>query len=326
MRIKKMLCSLAAIGVIGSGCGIYYVSQGAEDSSDTDVNSENLSAAASKNVSDFMNALVSHNNEEVAKMGGSQSYGSYAFLDNVGFESWEILSEEGGIYTIKLNISESSEEDFPVGESIWTIDASDDEGSLSSFCQVLENGKTVLADNVSRLDVSNAVKMCYAFTSEFGWISSDESIITMSGKEKTVEKERFIDDLIKFCAYFSADDELSESSVDYSAEKLSESAERLLGIKELDFTSLPSYNKAKDTVSNTRTRYSWGYAKLADEQFSDGAYRVTIDWYSDAILLAKARSIDYYLVDNPDGSIRLISTDETFNSGDPIAFVTKAEY
>lgn len=325
MRIKKMLCSLAAIGVIGSVCGLYYASQSAEDGSDADITAENVSAAL-KNVSDFMNALVSHNNEEVAKMGGSQSYGAYSFLDNVGFDSWEIVSEENGIYTIKLNISESTEEDFPVGESLWTIDASDDEGSLSSFCRVTENGKTVLADNVSSLGVSNAVKMCYAFTSEFGWISSDESIITISGREKTVEKERFIDDLIKFCAYFSGDDELLESDVNFSAEKLSESAERLLGIKELDFTSLPSYNKAKATVSSTRTRYSWGYAKLADEQFSDGAYRVSIDWYSDAVLLAKARSIDYYLADNSDGSIRLISTDEVFNSGTPIAFITKAEY
>lgn len=320
-----MLCSLVAIGVIGSGCGLYYASQDAQDGSDSDVTAENVSASQ-KNVSDFMNALVSHNNEEVAKMGGSQSYDAYAFLDNIGFDSWEIVSAEDGIYTVRLVISESAEEDFPVGESLWTIDASDRDGSLSSFCRMTENEKKVLADSVSSLDVSKAVKLCYAFTSEFGWISSDESIITISGKEKTIEKERFIDDLIKFCAYFSEDDELTESDVDYSAEKLSESAERLLGIKELDFTSLPSYNKAKSTVSSTRTRYSWGYARLADEQFSDGVYRVSIDWYSDAVLLAKARSIDYYLADNSDGSIRLISTDETFSSGAPIAFVTKAEY
>ncbi|MGN0551837.1 MAG: hypothetical protein ACI4I1_00540 [Oscillospiraceae bacterium] len=338
MRVVKILCTLVAIGLLGSGCAKLSSLSKSGQESDVDSSAENSGGSdpideTEKIVTEFMDALVSHDTETVARIGGSQSYSAYGFLDGVVFSGWEFVDsqndEDGNIYTIKMNISESSEAAFPVGESVWTIEAST--GGDEYFSSFIRNGaeeKIILADNVSKLDVSDAVKMCYAFTSEFGWVSSDDSIIDMSGAEKTVEKERFIGDLIKFCSYFSNDEELSGSIVDYSAEKLSESAEKLLGISDLDFTVLPSYNKAKDTVSNKRTKYCWGYAALADEQYDseNGIHRVTIDWYSDTILLAKAKSIDYILLDNPDGSIRLYSTEKTFDNGEPIAFMTRSSY
>ena len=339
MRVEKLLCTLVAIGLLGCGCTDLSSSPENDHGSDVDSSTEgsgNYSDPAGeteKIITEFMNALVSHDTETVARIGGSQTYSAYGFLDGVIFSGWELVDsqndENGRIYTIKMNISESSEEAFPVGESVWTIEASKGgDEYFSSFCRSGSEEKIVLADNVSNLDVSNAVKMCYAFTSEFGWVSSDESIIDLNGTEKIVEKERFIGDLIKFCSYFSNDEELSGSIVDYPAEKLSESAEKLLGISNLDFTVLPSYNKAKNTVSNKRTKYCWGYAALADEQYDseNGIHRVTIDWYSDTILLAKARSIDYVLLDNPDGSIRLYSTEKTYDSGEPIAFLTRSIY
>lgn len=339
MRVLKLLCTLVTISFLGCGCTDLSAVSEAGGESDIDSSAERNGSGSDptgeteKIVTEFMNALVSHDTETVARIGGSQTYSAYGFLDGVVFSGWELVDsqndENGNIYTIKMNISESSEEAFPVGESVWTIEAS--KGGDEYFYSFSRNGgeeKTVLANNVSNLDVSDAVKMCYAFTSEFGWVSSDESIIDLSGAEKIVEKERFIGDLIKFCSYFSNDEELSGSIVDYPAEKLSESAEKLLGISDLDFTVLPSYNKAKNTVSNKRTKYCWGYAALADEQYDseNGIHRVTIDWYSDTILLAKARTIDYVLLDNPDGSIRLYSTETTFDNGEPIAFLTRSKY
>lgn len=335
MRVKKLLFTLVAIGLLGCGCtDLTAVSETDIDSSaESNDSVYDSSGETEKLITEFMNALVSHDTETVARIGGSQSYSAYSFLDGVAFSDWEIVDfqndENGEIYTIKMKITESSEEAFPVGESFWTIEAS--KGGDEYFSSFSRNGgevKNILADNVSNLDVSDAVKMCYAFTSEFGWVSSDESIIDLNGTEKIVEKERFIGDLIKFCSYFSNDEELSGSIVDYPAEKLSESAEKLLGISDLDFTVLPSYNKAKNTVSNKRTKYCWGYAALADEQYDseNGIHRVKIDWYSDTILLAKAKSIDYVLLDNPDGSIRLYSTEKTFDNGEPIAFLTRSKY
>lgn len=335
VSIKKLLCSLAAIGLIGGGCSVFYEDYKTEYGSDASAESgaEELSAEAEKTVAEFMDALVAHDTETVARLGGSQSYSAYSFLEGVAFSGWELIDshtdEESIVYKVKMNISESSVDDFPVGESIWEIQMSEQKDKyFVSFQREGAEEKTVLADNVSNLDVSGAVKMCYAFTSEFGWISSDENIIDVSCAEKIVEKERFISDLIKFCSYFSNDEELSTSIVDYPAEKLSESAEKLLGISSLDFTSLPTYNKAKNTVTDKRSKYSWGYAVLADEQYDSesGIHSVSLDWYSDTIFLAKARSIDYVLFDNPDGSMRLYSTEMTFDSGEPIAFLTRSSY
>lgn len=335
VSVKKLLCILAAIGLIGGGCSGFYEAYKteyedplAETGSGADPNED-----GEKTVAEFMDALVAHDTETVARLGGSQSYSAYSFLDGVKFSSWELVDsqtdDDSVVYKVKMNISESSVDDFPAGESIWTIKMSEQRDKyFISFEREGAEEKNILADNVSNLDVSGAVKMCYAFTSEFGWISSDENIIDVTCAEKIVEKERFISDLIKFCSYFSNDEELSTSIIDYPAEKLSESAEKLLGISSLDFTSLPTYNRAKKTVSSRRSKYSWGYAALADEQYDkeSGIHHVSLDWYSDTIFLAKARSIDYILVDNPDGSIRLYSTEMTFDSGEPIAFLTRSSY
>lgn len=339
VSVKKLLCTLAAIGLIGGGCSGFYEAYKTDYEPEADPAAESSgsgtdpNAEGEKTVAEFMDALVAHDTETVARIGGSQSYSAYGFLDGVKFSSWELIDsqtdDDSITYKVKLNISESTVNDFPVGESVWHIKMSEQRDKyFISFQREGAEEKTVLADNVSNLDASGAVKMCYAFTSEFGWISSDENIIDVSCAEKIVEKERFISDLIKFCSYFSNDDELSTSVIDYPAEKLSESAEKLLGIGSLDFTSLPNYNKAKKTVSSKRSKYSWGYAALADEQYDSesGIHHVSLDWYSDTIFLAKARSIDYVLVDNPDGSIRLYSTEMTFDSGEPIAFLTRSSY
>lgn len=336
VSVKKLLCTLAAIGLIGGGCSGFYEAYKTEyedsltesSGSGADPNEED-----GKTVAEFMDALVAHDTETVARLGGSQSYSAYSFLDGVKFSDWELVDSQSDddsvTYKVKMNISESNVDDFPVGQSVWTIKMSEQRDKyFVSFHRDGAEEKTILADNVSNLDVSGAVKMCYAFTSEFGWISSDDNIIDVTCAEKIVEKERFISDLIKFCSYFSNDEELSTSVIDYPAEKLSESAEKLLGISSLDFTSLPSYNKAKDTVTSKRSKYSWGYAALANEQYDEesGIHHISLDWYSDTIFLAKARSIDYVLVDNPDGSIRLYSTEMTFDSGEPIAFLTRSSY
>lgn len=337
VSVKKLLCTLAAIGLICGGYASFYEAYKTEYEPDAETESSGNgfepNEDTEKTVEEFMNALVSHDTETVARLGGSQSYSAYSFLDGVDFSSWEMVSsekdDENAVYKVKMNISESSVENFPVGESFWTFRMSEQRDKyFISFQREGAEEKTILADSVSNLDISSAVKMCYAFTSEFGWISSDENIIDMNGTEKVVEKERFISDLIKFCAYFSNDDELTSSVIDYPADKLSESAEKLLGINDLDFTVLPSYNKAKETVSNKRSKYNWGYAALADEQYdsSSGVYRISIDWYSDTIFLAKAKSIDYVLADNPDGSLRLYSTETTFDNGEPIAFLSRSSY
>lgn len=323
MKVNGLIGTIVAIGIMGCGCSQTAVPEIPNASG-------NLSEAPENDedtVTVFMNALVSHNIETVARIGGAQTYGAYKFLEKVRFSDWQLEEISGSAARVKLNISESGEADFPEGESVWTIELSDGENEyFSSFRRDGDNEKTVLADNVSALDVSDAVKMCYAFTSEFGWVSTDESIIDMKGSEKIVEKERFIEDLVMFCAYFSEDEQLSGSVIDFPADKLSESAKLLIGVENLDFTVLPSYNKVKNTVENRRSKYCWGYASLADEQYENGVHSVTIDWYSDTIMLAKARTIRYTLTDNPNGSMRLCTTETLFDSGEPVAFLTRSGY
>lgn len=293
-------------------------------------------------VSEFMDGLLYHKSDVLVQYGGARSLSAYSFLDGVCLTDWEIIDfsdyENSGdfqdndkIYTfkIKMNISESSSELFPVGESVWLLDVSDtDKSYFSSFALEGAEEKTILADSVDSLDASTAVKMCYAYTSSFDWICGDDTVPDREAVDNQIEKERLVCNLLEFCSYFDGEGVQTASQMNYSAEWLKGSAEKLLGITELDFTGVPLYNADDDTIKNKILKYSWGYAALDSEHYDEenGVHTVVIDWYADTIFLSKAFTVKYTLSDNGDGTMRLLSSEKSDNSGERPLFFTENKF
>lgn len=361
-RAGAVLGAMVAFGFMGTGCvssdGIAAGNSGTVPYNVSDNNSasvdisENTGSADKENgetserfkqaesiVSEFMDGLLYHNADVLVQYGGARSFSAYSFLDGVCLTDWKIIDfsdyEKSGdfqdndkIYTfkIKMNISESSSELFPVGESVWLLDVSDtDKSYFSYFAPEGAEEKTVLADSVDSLDASAAVKMCYAYTSAFDWICGDDMVPDRECVNNQIEKERLVCNLLEFCNYFDVDGGQTDSEMSYSAEWLKESSEKLLGITELDFSGITIYNAEDNTLKNNILKYSWGYATLDSEQYDkeNGVHTVVMDWYADTIFLSKAFTVKYTLSDNGDGTMRLLSSEKIYDSGERPLFFTE---
>lgn len=360
-RAGAVLGAVVAFGFIGTGCvssdGLsagntgtvpYNISDNnsasvgiSENSASTDKENGETSERfryAEKIVSEFMDGLLYHKPDVLVQYGGARSLSAYSFLDGVCLTDWEIIDfadyENSGefqdndkIYTfkIKMNISESSSELFPVGESVWLLDVSDtDKSYFSYFAPEDAEEKTVLADSVDSLDASTAVKMCYAYTSAFDWICGDDMVPDREAVDNRIEQERLVCNLLEFCNYFDGEGGQTDSEMNYSVQWLKDSAEKLLGITDLDFSGIPLYNSGEDTLKNNILKYSWGYAILDSEEYDEenGVHTVVMDWYADTIFLSKAFSVKYTLSDNSDGTMRLLSSEKLYDSGEkPLFFI-----
>ena len=224
-------------------------------------------------------------------------------------------------FEIKMNVSDSDCERFKTGESVWLLDVINSDNSyFSSFRPESESADRIL--NGKNDDFSDAVKMCYAFTSELGWVCGDEEVIDLCDVDKLVEKEMLANNLIEFCGRFNMTDGAVTEDYTYSVDWLNESTEKLLGISGLDFTLVPTYDDENNTIGLTASKYSCGYGILTDEQTDTetGLHNVVIDWYADTICLAKACTLQYVLADNPDGTLRLQSVEMLYSSGERMAF------
>ncbi len=358
VRANAALSAIIALSMTGSGCAerlpdtsVSYVSDNnfasgdIPENADTDLYSfddadgekselEIARAMAGK----FMDGLLNRNTETLMQYGGAQSFSAYSFLDGVYLTDWEIVdsvvydgsdSAEDRIvtYKIKINVSESSCELFPEGESLWELDVTDSDNSyFSSFRKEGTSVDSVTADRMGEPGFSTAVKMSYAFTSEFGWLRGENKIIDTGCIDKLVEKERFVSNLIGFCRYFNKTEDMLKNENVYSAEWLSESADKLLGINGIDVASMPCYDAEGGTVSDTESGYCFGYSTLVSEAYDKetGISTVVLDWYADTIYLAKACTFTYTLEDNGDGTMKLVSVHKSCDSGEkPVFFMKK---
>lgn len=288
---------------------------------------------ASEIVTEFMNGLLYHNYDVFMQYSGAQSFSTYDFLNGVYLSDWEIVNvveydgdependDKAYTFEIKMNVSDSDCERFKTGESVWLLDVINSDNSyFSSFRPESESAERIL--NGKNDDFSDAVKMCYAFTSELGWVCGDEEVIDLGDVDKLVEKEMLANNLIEFCGRFNMTDGAVTEDYTYSVDWLNESTEKLLGISGLDFTLVPTYDAENNTIGLTASKYSCGYGILTDEQTDteNGLHNVVIDWYADTICLAKACTLQYVLVDNPDGTLKLQSVEKLYSSGERMAF------
>lgn len=288
---------------------------------------------ASEIVTEFMNGLLYHNYDVFMQYSGAQSFSTYDFLNGVYLSDWEIVNvveydgdependDKAYTFEIKMNVSDSDCERFKTGESVWLLDVINSDNSyFSSFRPESESAERIL--NGKNDDFSDAVKMCYAFTSELGWVCGDEEVIDLGDVDKLVEKEMLANNLIEFCGRFNMTDGAVTEDYTYSVDWLNESTEKLLGISGLDFTLVPTYDAENNTIGLTASKYSCGYGILTDEQTDTetGLHNVVIDWYADTICLAKACTLQYVLADNPDGTLKLQSVEKLYSSGERMAF------
>ena len=360
VKIHTAVSALLTLGMIGTGCGNYtvnsdytYSSASYEAAPANEIFTDNISAsddnseksAENTEISDlaiaemcrfdFLNALKSHNTELLMQYGGARSVSAYDFLNGVYLSDWKIVdtiiyndlygedNKNDCTFKVELDIEKSDCDLFPVGKSIWELDYSGTDDDYFALFRP-ENTKRDGYLSLYTIDsiTSNAVKMCYSFTSEFDWLCQDTNYqLNFDGITGTFENELFVNNLISF-SYINDKRLKLDSSCRVSVDNLKSCAKNLLGIENYDFSTLPAYNAEDNSLDFTQNSFFCGYGILTEETIIDDTHTIVIDWYADNIYLAKASTIKYTLTPNGNDTLRLVSLEKTFDTGERLAFST----
>ncbi|MGN0586303.1 MAG: hypothetical protein ACI4JF_03380 [Oscillospiraceae bacterium] len=344
VRAKTAAVMLLVFGALGTGCDAVVPAVNTEydpvvglsdNNSASDDNSEKSAdsyvALAEQYAAEFLEGLKDHNAELLMQYGGAGSFSAYDFLNGVYLSDWKIVDrtadntlngDDGScLFKVELDVSKSDSELFPEGKSLWELEYTESDGEYFSFFRPdgADESK-YLSYATSASEMSDAVKMCYYFTSAFGWLC-DDGDISIDGDEKQIEKELFANNLIIYSCLNGAAE--PENDNEFSAERLTWCAENLLGLDRIDFTKIGAYNAEKNTVKLSARSYSCGYGVISEDKVENGVHTVVIDWYADTIYLAKALTVRYTLEENGDGLLRLVSSENIYDNGERLAYYTK---
>lgn len=340
VRARIAAVMLLMCGTFGTGCrsavpvvnNDYTAAKGLSDNnSASDDNSEksaeNYTDMAEQYAAEFLEGLKDHNAELLMQYGGAGSFSAYDFLDGVCLSDWKIVDknvnngeDDGCIFKVELDISQSDSEQFPEGNSLWYLGYSGEDEGFSFFRHEGADEDSYLSYMTDPDKMSGAVRMCYFFTSEFGWLC-DGGDIAIDGDEKLIEKELLANNLIIYSCLNGAAEPESENK--FSADRLAWCAENLLGLDNIDFTNIGAYDAENNTVTLSARTYCCGYGVVTEDKAENGVHTVVIDWYADMIYLAKARTVRYTLEESGDGLLRLVSAENIFDSGEHLAYYTK---
>lgn len=213
---------------------------------------------------DFLESLKNHDMDKLYMYGGLNSPEAYDFLKNTTIISYEIQdrtfyddkSNRYATYTVKLNISESENEVFPIGESIWELThISSEMASFAPFHQKGYETKDDITYNTKNVDYPNAVRFCTAFTTymgySFGEKLSENNLMEYTpyyyenSKASATGLIKFLFD-IKYPMDFS--EELYHSNR-YPTSWINKALNDTIGFNELNFSEYWSYDSLSDSLS-----------------------------------------------------------------------------
>lgn len=342
VRARIAVVMLLLCGTLGTGCrsavpavnNVYDTAKGLSDNnSASDDNSEKSADGyidkAEQYAAEFLEGLKDHNAELLMQYGGAGSFSAYDFLDGVYLSDWKIVDktvnnkygeDDSCVFKVELDVSQSDSELFPEGKILWDLGYSGDDEGLSYFRPEGADEGSYLSHMTDPAQMSDAVRMCYFFTSEFGWLC-DDGDIAIDGDEKLIEKELFANNLIIYSCLNGAAEPESENK--FSADRLAWCAENLLGLDNIDFSNIGAYDAENNTVTLSARSYCCGYGVVTEDKAENGVHMVVIDWYADVIYLAKARTVQYTLEESDDGLLRLVSAENIFDNGEHLAYYTK---
>lgn len=264
---------------------------------------------------EFLEALKSKDVKKLCGMAGVISEEAYDFFKNTDVESYEmgrgVSYKYGKIFEVTLNITKSSHELFPVGESKWILDSS---GSSSGDVLFQPKGvelKRLLGGNY---EFSDVVSFCENFSATFYCFGTYTDFKEICNEYR---EDKALDILTEGLIHFMPMDKGLDVSFGLPRKWFEEKAEKVLGITGVDFTKSQFYNAEKDAIVHDDHGGSWNYCTLVSEEYDEESklHTVVLDFYADVSYLVKAKTVKYIVKENEDGSFRLLSTENLFDSG-----------
>jgi hypothetical protein len=258
-----------------------------------------------KNVTELFEAFVNHDKEELKRLTSAKSDGIFDFVDDITFGDYEITP--GGIhvgngslrkkeYSIKLEVKESSDPRFPVGENTYKINTLDAGVGprFSPLTLIDEPEKLKMGDLIiTEDDLRKNANICYFFTVEMQ---------PFYGRKSTDSFEISADETVWFysCMRRFFSHVVVGAGSEFTPDEMNAAAKSILGIDA--------------AFDETNINPLWYGAHFTDAVLvSEDENSVVIDWYADCLLFEKAFTMKYKF-DTTDG-FRLLSVENLYDSG-----------
>lgn len=239
-----------------------------------------------------------------------EAYGFINDFELTGYEILESNNEEHNVmkYIVMLEVSESSIEFIPEGNSAWDVEIGIDGPGLIQLFKPHEMELIHARSSSRNLPESFAYRVA-TYLQVFNTLDDFNDIVPDSDSE-----ELFFD---RFCINLMMmfRDRFENGYV--TAERLSEEVEMALGITDVDFTQHSHYDPETDSMSLREGGGSWMYESLVSVDFDEetGIHTVVLDFYTDAAFMFKAKTMKYEVMDMGEDGFKMISAELIYDSG-----------
>lgn len=266
----------------------------------------------------FLDAIKMKNVPKIVQLLGAQGDGTqaddvlknYAFFKDIDLDSYSIENTDTvNRFDITLHISKSGSALFPAGASRWIIEIDSDFFEDGSKIELFAKTNEPITPIYFK-QPSDIVGICYEFTQEFGFFKSMDDFHAFVEKVKTTgDKElyqNFCENTFHLLLVAGSEDTMKRDIFEKKVKSL-------LGITGFDFTKLGSGCVSYDAATDTLTHGGHGVrtytSTLASEKFDSKTklHTIAIDYYADTAYLLKAKTVEYQVKENGNGSYSFVS-------------------
>ncbi len=266
----------------------------------------------------FMLGAKRRHGEMFEEENRTKIFPAYSFLEDVSIEniriSKETIKEYHGEYQIEIDVSKSDTKHFVPGISIWDVWIGDYESGYIDYFRPSQNAVEVISresDPVTYLAYAYGLFLApYSFAN--GNKIEDFNMIFEEKYDSQDENDKRLSSIVFFIGK-------STKSSDYkiTVPSFLEQADKILGIKEIDFKGHRNFNENTNEVGYDFLGGYWMYASEDFREYDENTntYEIELTYYSDAAYYLPAMTLKFQIKENPDGSLRILSVEKIYDSG-----------
>ncbi len=243
----------------------------------------------------------------------------YDFLIKADIENVKVLSKKMIEYdskikfSLEIDVSTSETKWFTQGVNLWDIDIGHSEDGIISYFRPSSNNLDKAwreSDAVTYLGYRYLLHFLKFSFKEDNLINDFNSIIPPDTEESNQEYINFVASMFRFFEFYLYSTKITVTDFE-------ENAEKVLGIKGIDLRKHPQYIADGDYIDIFGMGGSWFYVGV-DARYYDAVsktHTLDLSMYSDSAYLLPCIKVQFKILENPDGSLTIISVEKTFDNG-----------
>jgi len=242
---------------------------------------------------------------------------AYSFLEDLSIENIrvtkETMKEYHGEYQIEIDVSKSGTKHFVPGTNLWDVWIGNYDNSINYFRPSQNHVEIVSGDSNPATYLAYQYGLFLApYSFANGNKIEDFNTIFEDKYDSQDENDKRLSSIVFFIGR-------STKSSDYkiTVPLFLEQADKILGIKEIDFKGHRNFNENTNEVGYEFLGGYWMYAAEDFREYDENTkmYEIKITYYSDAVYYLPAMKLKFQIKENPDGSLRILSVEKIYDSG-----------